>query len=644
MFDLFRSRDKAVRIMLGGLLLLVAFSMLTYLIPGGPTMGSGGGTDTVVAEIGKDAISTTDVQQIIQLNTRGQRLPAELMAHYVPQYVNSMITEHALAYEAARLGYKVSDDDLAKAIRQTIPQLFPNGKFAGKDAYAQVLAQQNLTIPQFEEDLSRQLLITKMRNVALEGTIVTPQEIEQEYHRRSDKIKIEYVKIPVDKLRATVQVTPAELQKYYDEHKPLYQVPEKRDLGIVLIDQAKLEQTIQPTEADLLRVYNENKDHYRTPEHVDVRHILLKTDEKDPKSDTTVKAKAEGLVKQLRGGANFAEMAKKYSEDPSSAAKGGEVDGVERGQMFAEFEKAAFSLKPGEISDPVKVTYGYHILLVLKHEQAQLRPFDGVKTEIAGEYKKQRVNELMQQTADKAQAALTKDPQHPEKVAADLNLQYIKADQVGPGSSIPEIGTNKDFDESIGTLKVGEVSQQVLLPGNKIAMAVVTGDTPAHPAAMAEVETKVHDGLVKDKTDKLIAAKGAELADKARANGGDLAAAAKAMGFEMKTSADVDRAGAIEGLGSAGVLLDAFVKPVGTIVGPVGIGDSKVVCKVVEKVPADASGLEAQRVSIRDQIKGQKSQTRNSLFEDGVREALTKEGKIKIHEDVMNRLIASYHS
>ena len=642
MFDLFRSRDKAVRILLGGLLLLVALSMLTYLIPGGPTMGGGDGSDNVIATIGKDAITTADVQQVIQLNSRGQHLPAELMPHYVPMYLNSMVTEHALAYEANRLGYKISNEDIAKAIRQEIPQLFPNGKFAGKEAYEQVLAQQNLTIPEFEQDLARQLLITKLRNVALEGTVVTPQEIEQEYHRRSDKIKIDYVKIPVDKMRAQVQVTPAELQKYYDEHKPLYQVPAKRDLGILLVDQAKLAQTIQPTDADLLRMYNENRDHYRIPEHVDVRHILLKTDAKDPKSDATVKAKAEGLVKQLRAGANFAELAKKYSEDPGSAAKGGEYDGVIKGQMVPEFEKAAFSLKPGEISDPVKTTYGYHILQVIKHQPAELKPFESVKAEIAADYKKQRVNDLMQQIADKAQAALTKDPLHPEKVASDLNIQYVKADQIGPNDSIPEIGINKDFNESIATLKKGEVSQEVLLPANKIAMAVVLGETPAHPAALADVETKVRESLIKDKTDKLIAAKAAELADKARANGGDLAAAAKSMGFEMKTSADVDRAGAIEGLGSAATLMDAFAKPVGTIVGPVAISDSKVVCKVLEKIPADAAGLEAQRAAIRDQIKGQKSQTRNSLFEEGVRDELTKEGKIKIHDDVMNRLIANY--
>ena len=243
MFDLFRSRDKAVRIMLGGLLLLVALSMLTYLIPSYNT-GSGG-SDTVVAEVGKEAITVPEVQQVIQMNMRGNRLPPEMMAYQAPRIINSIVTERALAYEAQRLGFKISDQELANGIRQTLPQLFQDGKFAGKDAYAQVLAQQNLTIPQFEADLSRQLLITKLRDVALEGTVVTPQEIEQEYKRRNDKVKIQYVKIASDKLRSEAQVTPEEVRKNYDANKPLYQDPEKRNLGIVLVDQAKLEQRLR---------------------------------------------------------------------------------------------------------------------------------------------------------------------------------------------------------------------------------------------------------------------------------------------------------------------------------------------------------------------------------------------------------------
>ncbi len=640
MFDLFRSRDKAVRILLGGLLLLVALSMLTYLVPSYNT--GGGPTDIVVAEIGKDTVTMPEVQQIIQNTLRNNRLPASLMPNYIPQFINSMVNERALAYEAKRLGYKVSDADVAAAIRTFIPQLFPDGKFAGKDAYVAVLAQQNMTIPEFEADVARQLLVAKLRNVATEGIIVTPQEIEQEYKRRNEKVKIEWVKIAPDKLRSEVQATPGELRNYYDGHKQLYQVPEKRNLGILVIDQAKLQESIHPTDADLLRLYNDNKDSYRTPESVNIRHILLKTTDMNPQQEAAVKAKAEDLLKQIKGGANFAELAKKYSEDPGSASKGGEYDGVVRGQMVPEFEKAAFSLQPGQVSELVKTQYGYHIIQVLSHEDARLKPFAEVKAQLASEYQKQRVNDLMQQTTDQAQAALTKDPLHPEKIAADLGIQYVKADDAAPGATLPVIGASRDFDDSVSTLKKGEVSQPVLVTGNKFAMAVCTDVIPTHPAAFAEVQDKVREAVIKDKLNRLVEQKANQLAEKARSNGGDLAAAAKSMGFEAKTSEAVDRAGAVEGLGPATMIQDAFSKPVGTVFGPTPVPDARVVGKVLEHIPADMAGLAAQRASIRDEIKGRKSQDRGALFEDGVRQALIKEGKIKIHQDVVNRLLANY--
>jgi len=221
----------------------------------------------------------------------------------------------------------------------------------------------------------------------------------------------------------------------------------------------------------------------------------------------------------------------------------------------------------------------------------------------------------------------------------------VKADNAGSGDPLPEVGVNKEFESAVYSLKKGEVSQPVVLTGNtKIAMAVCTADIPAHPAGFEEMQSKVRDAFIDDKVKKLVDQKATQLVEKARADGGDLAAAAKSMGLEVKTSDAVDRAGAIEGLGSAGMFPDAFAKPVGTIIGPNGLtADSKVVCKVVEKVPADLSGLASQRLAIRDQIKSEKARIRNALFEEGVRDALTKEGKIKVHEDVIDRFLASYH-
>src|SRR5436305_5409361 len=199
MFDLFRSRDKAVRILLGALLVVVGFSMLTYLVP---SYNSGASTnDVVIAEVGKDAITLPEIQRLIQNTMRGRQLPPEILPTYVPQMVDSMISERALAYEAERLGFEVTDAQIADAIRTYVPNLFQDGKFLGKEAYAGMLAQQNLTIAEFENDMRRQMLITRLKSVAVQGTVVTPQEIDQEYKKRNEKIKVEYVKLTADKYR-----------------------------------------------------------------------------------------------------------------------------------------------------------------------------------------------------------------------------------------------------------------------------------------------------------------------------------------------------------------------------------------------------------------------------------------------------------
>src|SRR6266545_7596305 len=139
MFDLFRSREKSVRILLGALLVLVALSMLTYLIP---NYNTGGDTsDMIVAEVGKDVVTTVDVQRMIQNAVKGRQLPPEVLGTFVPQMVEGMINERAMAYEAERLGYQVSDADVVQAIQTMAPGLYQDGKFVGKESYAAMLAQ-----------------------------------------------------------------------------------------------------------------------------------------------------------------------------------------------------------------------------------------------------------------------------------------------------------------------------------------------------------------------------------------------------------------------------------------------------------------------------------------------------------------------
>ena len=646
MFDLFRKSEKSKKYVMGGILVLVSASMLLYLVPNYNTGGSSG-SDLILAKVGSEEITETEARHLIQMQMKGRKLPAEVLPNYVSPLIDEMISERAMAYEAHKLGLEVSDQDVAEALRSNFTGLFPDGKFVGKDVYAQMLAQQGTTIPEFEADMKRQMLISKLREVAMEGAIVSPAEIEQEYRKKNEQVQLQYVKVTTDRYKKEVEPSEQELEQYFKTNTARYMKPEAKNLVLLVADGTKIEQTLNPSDADLQMAYTQNQAAFRTPERVHERHILLMTQGKPAADEAKIKAKAEDLVKQLRAGADFAEMAKKYSEDNQgatggSAAKGGDLDWVMRGQMVPEFEKASFSLKPMVISDPVKTQYGYHIIQVLAHEDARLKPFAEVKDDLAKQWKQQRVNDILQRASDRAQATLQKDPDHPEKVAADFGMELVHADGYSSGDPLPAVGVSADFDQAIAPLKKGEVSQTVSPAPNKLVLAEVTGIVPPRASTFDEVKAQIHAAIVASRLGKAVQDHAKELMDAARANGGDLAKAAKAMGLEVKTTELFKRQASVDGLGSANYFDDAFKNAVNTVLSPVPMPEATVVARVAQHTDADMSKLAEEHGKIRDSLKGDKARERSTMFENGLVEALTKQGVIKMHPEVITRLVASF--
>ncbi len=348
-------------------------------------------------------------------------------------------------------------------------------------------------------------------------------------------------------------------------------------------------------------------------------------------------------MKQIQSGGDFAKIAKDNSQDTTSAVNGGELGWIVKGQTVPEFEKAAFSLQPGQTSGLVKTTYGYHIIQVEKHEQAHLSSFDEVKGQLTGEYMKQAQAEEMQNLADKAIAELHKDPLHPEKAADAVGAMLIRVDNYQAGEPIPGVGVSKEISEAIAPLRKGEMTAgPVVLVGEKVAIASVTDYQPARQATLDEVRADVRNKASQEKLEDILNKKAAELLAKAQAMGGDLAKAAKEMGIEVKTSMDVNRNAAIEDVGSASSLPDAFTKPVGSLFGPVTVTGGRVVAKVAAQIPADAAELPKQAATIRDELRQAKSRDRSTMFEDGLKKRLQDQGKLKIHQDAISRLVQTY--
>jgi len=637
MFDLFRSRAKAVRIMLGAMLAVIAVSMLLYLVPQGNGLTSADpNSDQVVAEIGKSTVTVSEVQQQVRNVLQSQRLPPEYAATIIPQLVDQAIAERAVAYEAEQLGFRVSDHDLAETLRS-----FSFGSLP-PDQYQQYVEQQvGLTVPAFEDNVRVKIFEDEIENLVVEGIIVTPAQAEAEYRRRSQKIKVDYIGFSSGKVMADLKPSAEEINAYFIKNKGFFNVPETRDLQVIVADQAKVADTIQLTDAQIQDYYNSHKDEYRTPERVRARHILLSTANKPKDEVAKIQAQADALLKQIKAGGDFAELAKKNSQDPGSAQKGGDLGWVSRGQMVKNFEDAVFTLKPNEISNVVTTEYGFHIIQVLEKQPAHLQSLDEVKPAITVTLKNQTVFDRMQELADKARAELAKAPKNAEQIATQLNLQYMLVPGYRPGSPVAQLGSDPQLLTAVQGMKAGEVSQ-VLQAGNKLVIATVTGTHPPHPAELAEVEAQVRQQYQQFEATRIVNEKMAKVAELLKQNGGDMKAAAKAVGGEVKSTDFFTSSGAAEGLGSAAILAAYFDKPVGTIFGPLPAANQTVVGKVTERQDADMSKFAQERDSIIEQLKGKEKADRITLLEDSILTDLIQRGKVKKHQQVIDRLKAQY--
>ncbi len=636
MFDLFRSQQKAVRILLGVLLGMVALSMLLYLIPGAGTP-TGDRNDQVVAEIDKEPITIHDVELQIRNITQNRPMSPDVIQVLVPQLIDQAIADRAMAYEAKRLGFKVSESDLANIIRSLGPisSLTPQ-------QYQMFVEQQGFTVAEFENNVLLKAYQDSIQNIALEGVIVTPAEVEAAYKQTNDRVKLQYIPFDAAKLGAELKPTPEELKQYFNEKKGVFSMPETRDLQLIVVDPAKVAETIQVADTQIQSFYNSHKDQYRVPERVKARHIMISTAGKSKDELPKLKAKAEDLLKQVKAGGDFSKLAEKNSEDTVTAKVGGDLGWVVRGQMpAADLEAAAFALQPNQISDVIGTSYGYHVVQVLEKEPARLRPLEEVKGEILGTLRAQVGIEKMQTLADQAHAELSKSPQSAEQIAKKLGMEFDKVDKWTPGGPIPQLGSDPQVTAGVQALKKGEVSQ-VLQSGSKLAVAVVTNINPLRAPDFTEVEARVRAAYAQDRGNLLVGDKAKKAAEMAKANGGDLQPIAKSMGLEVKTTDLFTRNGAVEGLGGAAYLSEAFEKPVGAILGPIFAGTQTIVAKVTEKQAGDMTKFAAEREGILNQLKGKRSGERQLLLQDSILNTLIQQGKIKKHQDVINRLMSRY--
>src|SRR3954471_21941124 len=447
------------------------------------------------------------------------------------QILQQMVDERAALAEAERVGIKVSDEEVRQRIF-AMPAFQENGGFIGEARYQQLLRMQRppLVASEFEDNIRHGLAVEKLRGSLTDWLSVNDAELEKEYRRRNDKVKLAVVSFTADSFRTQVNASDTEVSSYFDAHKSDFKIPEKRKIRYLLIDvEALRAKTVVPA-ADIEREYNNNSEQYTTPEQVRASHILLKTEGKDV---AAVKAKAEELLKQLRAGADFAELAKKISDDEASAKNGGDLDYFGRGRMVPEFDQVAFTLAPGQISDVVKTQYGYHIIKVVDKKAATTRPLAEVRQQLNDQLAYERAQA---QAADLAQS-LEKEVKKPADLdkaaqAHGLTVQesgFFSRDEPILGLGPAPEAANRAFD-----MKQGEVAGP-LRASRGFVFETVTAKQDPYVPKIEEVKDRVRDEVVKQKARDLSKQKAAEIAAKLK-SAPDFEKAAKAAGVEAKTT------------------------------------------------------------------------------------------------------------
>jgi peptidyl-prolyl cis-trans isomerase D len=642
MFDLFRSRDKLVRIMLGAILLVVAASMVTYLIPNSG-LNSTGTDETVLAEVAGQKLTQREFQQrfaIVMQNMQGAT--PQMAPVILPQYLDSVVQQMAALYVARKLGITVSDDEVLNGLMSRYQQFFPNGT-VNKDQFEQYLASQGMTIEDISNEIRNQLIFVKLQDAVLEGIVVTPAEVEAEFSRRYDKAKIAYIAFPATKFFDQVKPTDEELRKVYDASRsdPDYRVPAKTSYQIVVLQQDKVATTLTVSDAQLHAEYSKSMDNFRMPERIHVRHILVSTQGKSDSEKKALKTKADDILKQLKNGADFAELAKKDSDDKGTGERGGDLDWIVKGQMPPDFEGPAFALKPKDLSPVVTTSLGYHIIQVLEKEPAHVKPFDEVKAGLADELKKQNLTDRMQMLGDEIRAALAKSPGSAAEIAKQYGADLVSVPEGIAGQPIPSLGASPEIDSTLADMKPNDVSPVLVLPGDRLAVVVLKARIPARTSDFDEVKDQLRQKFVQEKAQLLADNEAKQAVERLRA-GEDIEKVAKSFKLDVVTSSFFGRSDSVEGLGQALYVEDAFTKPVGTVFGPTMINGRDVVSKTLEKIPADPSALAAQRDQILLELKQKKAQERAELMLDSVTAELTREGKLKRNTKAIQALSASY--
>jgi peptidyl-prolyl cis-trans isomerase D len=618
-------------------LALVVLAFIVFYIPDFLDQGDTASPREVVARVGDQTITAGTFRRayMAQLaayqRAYGDSLNEQLLRQMgiEQQILQQLIDERAAVAEAERLGLRISDQEVAQRI-YAMPAFQQDGVFAGERVYERVLQMQRppLSKAEFEENLRRALLVDKLRAAVTDWVTVSEADVEREYRNRNEQVKLELAVFSPDRFRGDVTLADADLETYYTEHQERYRVPEQRKIRYLLIDTEALRATVDVPPAEIERNYRENIEQYSTPEQVRASHILLKTEGRD---EGEVRTRAEEILKQVRGKADFAAVARKVSEDEGSAAQGGDLDYFGRGRMVPEFEEAAFALEPGQISDLVRSPFGFHIIRVADKRPATTRSLDEVRGQIAEELGYERAQQRADELAERLRGQI--------RNAADLDtaaqahgLAVQESGFFGREEPIGGLGPAPAVADTAFTLGEGAVAGPVRVPRGQVFFATVESRDARVPP-LDEVRDRVRTDATRERAAELARTRAQALAPEFAKSFG---AAAKKAGVDVQTTELVARGSALPEVGvSSAVDAAVFELQAGQVSEPIATDAGIVVARVVERRDVKPEEWKAAADGLREELLN----TQRGRFFQAYMSKARERSRAEINQDVVRRVV-----
>jgi len=514
----------------------------------------------------------------------------------------ALIEEQAVIAEAERLGITVTDAELRERILRK-PELQVNGEFIGDAAYQRLLQSQRppIRIADFENEVRHSIMSEKLLAATTGWVRVNDADLDAEYRKRNEKVKLELAVFNAAQFQKGVQATDAEIAAQFAAHADTYKVQEKRRVKFLAVDADSLRAKMTATPQEIQAKYDASKQMFSTPEQVRASHILIKT---DGKNDDAMKKKAEAVMAKVKAGGDFAALAKQYTEDESGKNNGGDLDYFGRGRMDKAFEDAAFALNVGQVSDIVKSQFGFHIIKLTDKKPAATKSLAEVSAQVADQVRLEKAQAEAQKLADEV-AKDIKTPEDLDRVAKARGLNLGDSGLFARDEPMAGLGFAPAVASEAFTLASGKVSG-LLRTNQGAAFITVVEVKPSYVPKVDEVKDKVRDDVVRQKAVELAKTKAEAVA---RATGNAFAAAAKAAGVEVKSTDFIGRGSALPEIGVNGTVDDiAFRLKTGETSAPIPTDSAVVVAHVKERQDVDETKFLTERDALKQELVQQQRQ------------------------------------